>query len=335
MRQPADSVLCLRTGTIDVAVAVVRDAAGRLLLAERTAQQISAGYWELPGGKIDAGETPLQAAARELAEEAGLQAEALAPWVVYEHAFPTRRIRLHFFRVLRWRGQPHGREGQRLIWADPAAPPRPLLPSNERALALLALPPLLAVTQASASGTPQDFLQRTLPALLGAGVRLLQVREDRLTEPQRVHFARRIAERARPHGARVLLAGSALACRQAGADGQHSTAQELRAAMARPPVPLWSASCRDLADVARAQALGADFLIVGPVRATRAHPNASPLGWETLARIAAATALPVYAQGGLAPEDLDAARGCGAVGVALNAATIAGRALPLAQVAAT
>lgn len=321
-------------GAVDVAVAVVRDATGRVLLAERTPRQISAGFWELPGGKIDDGETAQQAAARELAEEAGLQAEVLAPWIVYEHAFPTRRIRLHFFRVPRWRGQPHGREGQRLTWADPAAPPRPLLPSNERALALLALPPLLAITPGSVSGSPQDFLQRTLPALLAAGVRLLQVREARLTEAQRAHLARRIAERARPGGARVMLAGTALACLRAGADGQHSTAAELRATTARPPVALWSASCRDLQDVLRAQALGADFVIVGPVRASRAHPEAKPLGWESLARIVAATALPVYAQGGLSLQDLAAARACGAVGVALNAATIAGQSRPDAPRAA-
>lgn len=309
-------------GAIDVAVCVVHDGAGRVLLAERTARQISAGYWELPGGKIDEGETPQQAAVRELEEEAGLRAEAVAPWVVYEHAFPTRRVRLHLFRVNRWRGAPNGREGQRLTWAEPSCPPRPLLPSNERALALLALPPLLAVSQTTAQADPHRFLAHTLPALLAVGVRLLQVREERLGPAQQVQFARRLAERAHAHGARVMLAGTALACRQAGVDGLHSSAAALRAALARPPVPLWSASCRDLADVARAQSLEADFVVVGPVRPSRAHPDLQPIGWEALARIAAATPLPVYAQGGLGLGDLQSARQCGATGIALSAAAL-------------
>lgn len=306
---------------IEVAVCVVQDGAGRVLLAQRTARQISAGYWELPGGKIDAGETAAQAAARELHEEAGLEAEALAPWIVYEHAFPTRRVRLHFFRVARWRGQPHGREGQRLAWVDPSAPAvGPLLPSNARALALLALPPRLAVTRASDAGDVQRFLAHDLAALLADGVRLLQVREERLNGAQRAHFARQVVQRARAHGARVLVAGTAIEALRAGADGAHSTAQQLRALGQRPPLALWSASCRDLDDVRTAHRLGADFVVVGPVRATASHADAAPLGWEGLARIVAATPLPVYAQGGLTREDLAAARACGAVGIALNAA---------------
>jgi 8-oxo-dGTP diphosphatase len=308
---------------IDVAASVVRDGSGRVLLAERTARQVSAGFWELPGGKVDGAETAAQAAARELHEEIGIEAEALAPWVVYEHAFPTKRVRLHFFRADRWRGQPHGREGQRLAWVDPAAPAvGPLLPSNARALTLLGLPPLLAITRVTDGAGTQAFVERELPALLAADVRLLQVREARLSGAQQVHFARRIAERARTHGARVMLAATALECRRAGAAGQHCTAAQLRALPARPPLALWSASCHNLDDVRCAEGLGADFVIVSPVRATTAHSGAAALGWANFARIAAATPLPVYAQGGLGPADLAQARQHGAVGIAVNAGAL-------------
>ena len=89
-------------------------------MAERTPGQVSPGFWELPGGKIDAGESAEQAAIRELDEEIGIRALAVRPWIAYEHVFPLRRIRLHFFKVERWEGTPHGREGQRLAWIDPA-----------------------------------------------------------------------------------------------------------------------------------------------------------------------------------------------------------------------
>lgn len=309
---------------IDVAVSVVRDGSGRVLLAERTARQLSAGFWELPGGKINGGETAAQAAARELREEIGIDAEQLAPWIVYEHPFPTRRVRLNFFRADRWRGQPRGREGQRLAWVDPTAPAvGPVLPSNARALALLALPPLLAITRASDRAGPLSFLVHELPALIAGGVRLLQVREARLSAAQQVQFARRVVERARPHGARVMFAGTAMECLQAGAAGMHSTAVQLHALTARPPAALWSASCHGIGDVQRAEQLGADFVIVSPVRATAAHEGASPLGWDGVAGIVESARLAVYAQGGVDRADLMRAQRCGAVGIALNAAALA------------
>ena len=64
-----------------------------------------AGFWELPGGQVEPGESPAEAAARELFEEVGVQVDELAPWRVYEHDFPTKRLRLHWFHVRRWSGE--------------------------------------------------------------------------------------------------------------------------------------------------------------------------------------------------------------------------------------
>ena len=305
---------------VEVAVSVLRDAQGRVLLAERTARQVAAGFWELPGGKIDPGETAAQAAARELREEIGVQAQRFEPWFVHEHAFPTRRVRLHLFRVTQWAGTPHGHEGQRLAWVDPGSPQvAPLLPSNTRALAVLGLPPALAVSRASEGEGCALFLQRTLPALLARGVRLLLVREPRLAPAQLVQFTRRIVEAGRGRGLRVLLAGTPLAARQAGASGVYSSAQQLRALAARPDAALWGVSCHGEADLHRAQALGADFTVISPVKPSAAHPHHTPLGWLGFDRLAAAAALPAYAQGGLAAADLDDARRHGAAGVAAAA----------------
>lgn len=304
---------------IDVAVNVVRDASGRVLLAQRTPRQVSAGFWELPGGKIDGGESAALAAQRELEEEIGIHAQRLVPWMVYEHAFPTKRVRLHFFRVEQWRGRPHGREGQQLAWVDPAAAHvAPLLPSNVRALALLALPPLMAVTRSADLGGPQALLAR-LPALLAAGVRLIQVREPTLSGDQRVQFARRVRALAAPFGARVALHGTPLETRLAAIEGMHSSATDLRRFAARPAVALWSVSCHTAEDLRRAQALGADYVLLSPVRRTASHEGNAPLGWEGLARQAACTPLPVYAQGGVSAADVARARAAGAVGVAVAA----------------
>lgn len=303
---------------IDVAASIVRAPDGRVLLAERTARQIAAGFWELPGGKIDQGETAAQAAARELLEEIGIIAERSRPWMRYEHAFPTRRIRLNFFQVERWHGTPHGREGQRLAWIDPAAPAvAPVLPSNHRVLRALALPPLYVVTHATQAAGQSAFLER-LPLLLAAGVRLISVCEPHLTPDQRIGFARRVAAIARPYGAQILLAGSCLEAQRAGATGVHSTAREVRRLSARPPVALWIASCHDEPDLRRAAALGADAAILSPILPCGSNPHLSPIGWDGLRQLAAAAPMPVYARGGMTPTLLGHATQCGAAGIVLS-----------------
>jgi 8-oxo-dGTP diphosphatase len=303
---------------IDIAVTVVRDEAGRVLLAERTARQISAGFWELPGGKIDPGETPHAAAARELDEEVGIRAESLHPLMTYDHVFPTKRVRLHIFRVTRWSGAPHGREGQRVAWVDPASPEvAPVLPSNLRVLAALGLPPVMGVFDLFGDAT--SMLDQVQDALAG-GARLLLLRAAHWAPDQRVSVARRICVLAHRYGATTLLAGSALEADRAGAGGVHSEAKALCRMHARPPVRLWSVACHGEDDLKRAQALGADLAMVSPVLACGTRPL---LGWEGMRRLSAATPIPLYAKGGLDVGHLGQALQAGAAGIAVNGACLA------------
>ena len=292
--------------TLDVAVNIVRRADGRVLLAERTPRQISAGFWELPGGKVDPGESPAEAARRELAEEIGIRAVTFAPAIRYDHAFRTRRLRLHFFRVAAWEGTPHGREGQRIAWVDPTDPDvAPILPSNERVLLALGLPAHYAVLRVT--GSVGAALQR-LPALLDAGVRLIGVDAPDLPADQRVLLARRVEESARTRGARVLVFGPALEARRAGVLGPHTTVEALARTAARPPVRLWIADCADERDLAKAIALGADAAVV-----------ADAGGTGNLARLVASASIPLYAAGAATEDALAVALRDGAIGIAAAA----------------
>jgi len=308
----------LRKPTIHVAVNIITAHDGRVLLAERTARQVAAGHWELPGGKIDEGETAAQAAARELEEEIGIRALSMRPWGGYSHDFRTQRVQLQFFRVNAWAGQPHGREGQRLAWVDPAAPAvSPVLPSNERILRALGLPTACGIVDAAGGGGVLAPLARVERALAG-GLRLLQLRTCGMVPGQRVALAARATALGRRHGARILLAGSALEAQQAGAGGIHSTAEQLQRLGARPPTGLWTVSCHDEADLLHAAALGADAALVSPVLASADHPGRVPLGWEGLRILAAAAPFPVYAQGGMTPAAAARAAAAGAHGIAMD-----------------
>jgi len=304
---------------VDVAVGVLRAPDGSVLLAERRPGKDAAGFWELPGGQIEPGESPAEAAARELHEEGGVDALELAPWRFYEHDFPAKRIRLHWFNVPRWSGEPKGREGQRLAWVDPAQPTvGPLLPSNELAMATLALPELVGVARVGrAPGAPDELLDR-IPSLAADGLRLLIVRALDLAPGQRVQLTRRLSQLSRGTGLRLVLSGTALEARQAGACGLHSSAAALAGLIERPPTRLWAVSAHNARDLDRASALNADVALVSPVRSTDKHPDIQGLGWDGLRELAAASPVPVYAQGGLGPGDIGAARAAGALGVAVD-----------------
>jgi 8-oxo-dGTP diphosphatase len=302
--------------TTAVAAAVIYDASGRFLLARRPAGKVYAGYWEFPGGKLHADEPAYDALCRELHEELGITVTRAHAWITRYYRYEHAHVKLSFFRVVEWRGTPHGREGQALAWqAVDEMSVAPMLPANAPVLRALALPPVYAITHAGALGV-QSFLEK-LPAALAAGLRLIQVREPMLAPQARERFARRVIELARPLGARVLINHDLALANALGVDGVHLRAAQLFALNARPDFPLVGASCHDRRELDRAAELGADFAVLGPVAATPSHPHAQPLGWARFSELIQDYELPVYALGGLTRADLPRAYEAGAHGVAL------------------
>ena len=104
-----------------VAVGVITNAAGEVLVARRHDHLHQGGLWEFPGGKIAAGESVEDALARELHEELDIRVEHAAPLVTIEHDYPDRSVRLEVWHVLGFSGTAHGREGQPLRWLPAAA----------------------------------------------------------------------------------------------------------------------------------------------------------------------------------------------------------------------
>lgn len=101
---------------IDVAVGVLRNAQGEYLFAQRPEGKPMAGYWEFPGGKVEAGESIHDALARELHEELGIDIGGSTHWLEVEHVYPHAHVLLHFCIITDWQGTPHGRENQDLHW---------------------------------------------------------------------------------------------------------------------------------------------------------------------------------------------------------------------------
>jgi 8-oxo-dGTP diphosphatase len=311
------------TPVVEVAAAVLmRQAGAEFLLAQRPADKIWAGYWEFPGGKIEPGETDRDALVRELHEELGIEVTAAYPWLTRQFIYPHATVRLKFFRVIAWEGELHPHEGQQFSWQTwrPFAVPEavsvaPVLPANQPVLRALSLPSTYAISNASELGA-DEFLRRLQRALEG-GLRLLQIREKGWPREALRDLAARALDLARVSGARVLINGDVALAQELGADGVHLTSAQLAGLSERPPLAWCAASCHTAQELRWAEALACDFAVLGPVLPTRSHPGAGHLGWEVFTALSRAASIPVFALGGLADEDREAAWRCGAHGIAL------------------
>jgi mutator protein MutT len=126
---------------IYVVAAVVIDAEGRVLIAQRPKKKHLAGGWEFPGGKLEPGEDRLEGLSRELREEIGITFAAPRPLMRVHHTYPTREILLDVWVVRRYTGEPKGLEGQALRWcAQQDLASADLLPADAPIVAALRLP---------------------------------------------------------------------------------------------------------------------------------------------------------------------------------------------------
>ncbi len=114
---------------IDVAVGILMRDNGDVLLGQRPDGKPYAGYWEFPGGKVEAGEPILDALKREFVEELGVRILEAEEWCGVEHVYEHAHVRLHFFISRAWEGQPQSLEGQAFAWQG-AVGVSPLLPAT-------------------------------------------------------------------------------------------------------------------------------------------------------------------------------------------------------------
>lgn len=116
--------------TVDVAVGVLIQPNGDFLLTSRPPGKVYAGYWEFPGGKLEAGETVAQALRRELIEEIGISIGKVHQWKTEVVDYPHALVKLHFCKVFDWVGELHMHEGQSFTWQSLPVTVAPVLPGS-------------------------------------------------------------------------------------------------------------------------------------------------------------------------------------------------------------
>lgn len=301
---------------VDVAAAVIYREDGSFLLGRRAADTFYAGYWEFPGGKVEANEAPAQALCRELHEELGIVVTDPEPWIVRSHEYEHAHVRLHFFKVRAWQGEIHAHVHAQLAWQhlDTGATVAPMLPANGPILKALALPTVMGITHSGELGMAAQL--QALEQALARGLKLVQIREHALPESELLAFAHAVMALAKPYQALVVLNGVASVARTLGVAGVHLTSQVLMKSQERPDFPWVGASCHNRAELEQAASLGLDYAVLGPVAPTLSHPEQPGLGWDNFAELVHGLPMPVLALGGLTTADLSVAQRYGAHGVA-------------------
>ena len=122
---------------VDVAVGVLLQGE-EFLLTSRPEGKVYAGYWEFPGGKLEAGESVEQALRRELQEELGITIGAAQIWKTQMVDYPHALVRLHFCKVWDWQGELQMREAQSHAWQSLPVAVTPVLPGTIPVLTWLA-----------------------------------------------------------------------------------------------------------------------------------------------------------------------------------------------------
>jgi 8-oxo-dGTP diphosphatase len=299
---------------LHVAVGVIKNQRGEILLAQRGATTHQGGLWEFPGGKVEKGESVQQALVRELQEELNITVQTCEPLIKIRHHYPDLSVLLDVWEVSEFSGDAHGHEGQPIVWAAADQLAAYAFPAaNLPILRAVQLPACYAILDDSVS----NDLIADFKTLLAQQIKLIQLRLKNSSAQDVQQFLQHAIPLAADSGTKLLLNSAAQHTANFTGLGLHLTGNDLMGLNSRPKIQGWlAASCHNLAQLQQAEKLGVDFAVLAPVLKTASHPETAALGWEQFAALIEQVNFPVYALGGLSRAEVKTARQHGGQGIA-------------------
>ena len=297
---------------IEVVAAVIRNSEGKVLIAQRPSNKHQGGKWEFPGGKVEKGESRRSALVRELSEELGIDIGHSTRLISVYHEYEDKAIYLDVYEVLQWDGAVVGKEGQPIRWVTSESLNDFEFPDANASIVEAARLPkhikLLGGTANDAAVYKENFISN----LESVQWMFLQTfNEEHLYQPDH-ECLNWLLDAAGEHQATVILEAPPPLIRND--YSLHLSAEELLKIQERPPATKVSASCSTPGELFKAQRLGLDFIIVGPVLLDSTDGKKA-LGWPMFQSLSSRVNIPVYASGGVSGKDIELAREYGAQGV--------------------
>ncbi|MBT6360226.1 MAG: Nudix family hydrolase, partial [Candidatus Thioglobus sp.] len=299
--------------TIKAVVGVLHNKDQQILIAKRQSHQFMGGFWELPGGKIEHGESPEVAISRELNEELGIIVDKLSLHQTMVYQYTDRIVELSIYNIDNYLNTPKGVEGQEIAWVSVEnLNSYKLLPTMKSFINSITLPKQYWITPSS--NHQSDEWIRKFDEKIKQGISLIQLRSKTKLD---ITFIEELHNKCKHNNINLLLNTVDKSFHEAYCDGWHITTGEMFDLKSRPCAnnKLLGASTHDLTEALKAQDLGADFIVISPVQATQTHPDTVPIGWDAAKEVVDKLNIPVYFLGGMTLNDLDKTLKLGAQGI--------------------
>lgn len=300
---------------IHVAVGVIGNADGQILIARRPAHLHQGELWEFPGGKVESNEDVTSALRRELHEELGIQVVHSKPLISLKHDYGDRKVWLDVHRVDDFDGEARGAEGQEVRWVRVAELVQYEFPAANRAiLNAVRLPELYMITGDFADTS--DCIKRIQRAI-DNGVQLIQLRANHLSERDYLALACELTK-LQDEDIHILLNTDPSLYAKTTAAGLHLNRHRLMQMKNRPVGwnKLLSASVHNQGEIVQAYKLAVDMVLLSPVMPTNSHSGEKTLGWQDFSVLVEKINCPVYALGGMSLSNITSAKHYGAQGIA-------------------
>ncbi|MBL4865955.1 MAG: Nudix family hydrolase, partial [Pseudomonadales bacterium] len=248
---------------LQVVAAVIRGHQNTILISKRKNNSHQGGLWEFPGGKVEQGETPLDALKREIDEELGITVSEARPLIKVHHHYSDKSVCLDVWEVTVYDGDSFedvdgvlkGREGQTVEWVSlDEMNARPFPEANHPILKAVALPSHYTITPDFTCSEPSiDELNKFILSLrtcIESGSTLIQFRAPTLNKNNYLNVAKEALKHCHELGAKLILNGEVALLDQLEADGIHLSSRQMMtfstgSISVRPIAPnLWlGASC--------------------------------------------------------------------------------------------